>query len=141
MCNSLPMVILCRIFLLSLLLWALNPVSAGAEDVKAADIAPIYIQFAPISVPLMQGGYVQGSFHIRVELAVTSEKNKEAVDRMMPRLESAYLMSLVDLSRYVIRADEPADLVSIGAALQQSTNDILGPEKARVLISEAAVRR
>lgn len=126
--------------LLILALAASSGVAQASESAKA-DAPPIYVPVAPITVPMMRAGYIQGSFHIKLDIAVATKSNEEKVSHLMPRLEAAYMGNLTDLAQYYIRADKPADLKLIGKVLQQTTDRILGSGEARLLINDTAIHR
>ncbi|GAK34910.1 flagellar basal body-associated protein FliL [alpha proteobacterium Q-1] len=123
---------------------ALAPLPAWALSEKkgeAAAAAPIYVELTPMTVPLLRDGYVSGSFHLRLNLAATDAEAKTEINRLMPRLEAAYLANLSDLSEQFIRPGESVDLDIIKMILQSTTDRLLGQGVANLLIVETSVRR
>lgn len=128
-----------RILLMTLLLATGLDAAAAAVSGKAG--GPIHVALAPVTVPLFRGNYVQGSFHLKLILAVDTEQDRKSVERMIPRLEAGYLDLLTRMSKTSIRPGEPTDLQGIATALQAITDQVLGGSKARLLIEESAIRR
>ncbi|WP_281299851.1 MULTISPECIES: hypothetical protein [unclassified Iodidimonas] len=118
-----------------------QPAWALAEKKAEAATAPIYVELMPMTVPLLRDGYVSGSFHLRLNLAAVDAKAKTEINRLMPRLEAAYLANLSDLSEHFIRPGESVDLDIIKTILQSTTDRLLGQGVATLLIVETAVRR
>ncbi len=128
-------------FMLCALVLVAHQRPAHANDVAKNDVPPIYVTMAPITIPLMRSGYVEGSFHIRLDIAVATKTEEERVTHLTPRLEAAFLGNLSDLAQFYIRPGEQTDVNMIGRILQQTTNQILGTSEARLLISDTAIRR
>ncbi len=113
--------------------------SAHAASALEGDVPPIYVAMAPITIPLVRSGYLEGSFHIRLDIAVSSTADEARVTQLIPRLEAAYLSALSDLTRFYISPGKQTDIDMIGRILQQATDHILGNDNARLLISDTAI--
>lgn len=130
-----------RAILLSILL--LLPAGAGAMSPSSRPEGhePVYVALAPMTVPLLRGSYVEGSFHLKLRLAVATAEDKREVERLLPRLEAGYLEMLGYVARSGVRPGEAVDLIAIADALQGVTNRVLGNDHARLLIVESALKR
>jgi len=129
-----------RLLALAVILFSAGAAWA-APDTDKESKGPLYVSLPPVSVPLVNGSYLSGSLFVRVDLAIETQATKARIERLLPRLEAAYLERLSLLSRSHIDTDRAVDLPLLGALLQRATDRVLEPGTARVLVQEAAVRR
>jgi len=121
---------------------AVVPAQAAPDSEKEGEEAgPIFVEVPPVSVPLVRGPYLHGRVFVRLSLGVDSQQAQAAVEKQLPRLESAYLDRMSALAQYHIAPDRAVEVPLVARALQQATDKILEPGMAEVLIQETAVRR
>ncbi|RMD91061.1 MAG: hypothetical protein D6807_00455 [Alphaproteobacteria bacterium] len=124
-----------------LLLVLASPALAAEQEGAAKEPAPIYVSIAPLSVPIVRGVQLQGRFDMQLVLEVENKERQAEVERLMPRLEAAYLANLTDLAQYYVTPGKAVDVALVARILQATTDRILGSGQARVLVQEAAIRR
>ncbi|MFQ5348350.1 MAG: hypothetical protein ACE5ED_10980 [Rhodothalassiaceae bacterium] len=117
------------------------PALAAEQEGAAKEPAPVYVSIAPLSVPIVRGVQLQGRFDMRLVLEVENKEREAEVERLMPRLEAAYLANLTDLAQYYVTPGKAVDVALVARILQTTTDRILGAGRARVLVQEAAIRR
>jgi len=86
--------------------------AAEAEDQPSREVR--FVELPPVSVPLVQGSAIQGSFFVHFNLAVETEAARDAIAKQQPRLEAAYLESLSLLAQYHLDPDRAVNLPPCG---------------------------
>lgn len=120
-------VILC-IFLLSV-----GPgVASAAEGSSSAE--PIFIEFEPFSVSVIQNSRVAGFLSIAFDLAVEDEATIQQVERLRPRLRDAVVRILSRVASSRLDVSRPVDVDLVRAYVQKAIDGVIGPGKAQVLM-------
>jgi len=126
---------------LALVVLAAAGAARAAEKAPAAETDALFVAVPPLTVPLVRGSAFHGRFFVHIDLAVESEAAQARIEALQPRLEAAYLESLSLLAQYHLDPGRAVDLPLVRKLLQRTTDRVLTPGMARVLIQEAAVRR
>lgn len=113
---------------------------ARAASGRASE-APLLLDMAPVTVPILRGPHMEGSVHLQLSLRLSDRAAAKQATRLTPRLEAAYLTALRRLAVTHFDPGRTADLDLVSKVLQARTDQILGPGAARLLIKESAVRR
>lgn len=119
----------------------------GATDTSAAAPAkPValpdeVLTFKPITVSILEHMRVRGLLTVQFNLLVEDPKFREVVETRRPVLNNAYVRVLVDFGAGAASPDSPPDLEVLGRRLQHVTDSTLGRPGARVLLTQAHMRR
>ncbi len=134
-----------RVFALAVLMLAAVTLAPGLAlaSAPAKKVAPPdgYFPFEPITVSVLERMRVKGLLTVEFGLYVKDEVLRHRVEGKRRVLSNAYVRMLVDFGSGVATADTPPDLKALGARLQRVTDSVLGKTGARILFSQAQLRR
>ncbi len=131
--------IMAGLFLLTANLVAANAVLAEESD-GGSDADPLFIEFAPLSVSVIQRTRVAGFLSVAFDLVVDSEETVKLVERLRPRLEDAIVRVLSRVANSRLDINHPVDIDLIRAYVQMAVDGIIGAEKARVLMKSVSLQ-
>lgn len=127
-----------------LVLIAANLVTANSvlaeESHGGSDSEPLFIEFAPLSVSVIQRTRVAGFLSVAFDLVVESEETVEHVERLRPRLEDAIVRVLSRVANSRLDINHPVDVDLIRAYVQMAVDGVIGAEKARVLMKSVSLQ-
>lgn len=115
------------------------PAAASSKETETAAIN--HIVLAPMTVSVFRDSRVRGMLSLELTLEVADGPSRERVDKIMPRLRDRYITIMSRLAANRVDINRPLDLDSMTEILQSATDQMLGPQVARVLVGGAMVRR
>lgn len=126
--------------IVALLVALASPAAASGKSDKAADPSR-HVALAPITVTVFRDARVRGMLSVELTLELADPAKREALDKIMPRLRDRYIAVLTQLAANRVDVRRPVDVGGVAEALQATTDRLLGPQSARVLVGGATVRR
>lgn len=127
-----------RVFWTSLVAVVAGIACIGATEGAKIPVAPGMLTIAPIQVPIVDGGHVQGL--LTVKLVLDSDGGDgAAVTAAEPRLRSALLSATGEFARLRASPYIPVDATRLSAELSAAARREL-PAVKRVLITEVSAR-
>jgi hypothetical protein len=117
--------------------------SAAFASGPAKKAAPpdAFLPFDPVTVSVLERMRARGFLTVEFGLYVPDKKLRAEIETRRRALGDAYVRALVVYGADVARVDVAPDLASITDRLQRVTDDVLGQPGARVLLSQAQLRR
>lgn len=111
--------------------------TAAPNKADVAAVEPHLVAMPQISVPIIDGDRLEGSFRLTMVLAATDAKAAERVSAVLPRLRSTSVAEALEFSRLHASPMRPVDVELLSRdltkALQQEE-----PGIARALVVEVA---
>ncbi len=127
-----------RVFRTSLVAVVAGIACIGATEGPKIPVAPGMLTIAPIQVPIVDGGHVQGL--LTVKLVLDSDGGDgAAVTAAEPRLRSALLSATGEFARLRASPYIPVDATRLSAEVSAAARREL-PAVKRVLITEVSAR-
>ena len=127
-----------RVFWTSLVAVVAGIACIGATEAAKIPVAPGMLTIAPIQVPIVDGGHVQGL--LTVKLVLDSDGGDgAAVTAAEPRLRSALLSATGEFARLRASPYIPVDATRLSAEVSAAARREL-PAVKRVLITEVSAR-
>jgi flagellar basal body-associated protein FliL len=124
-----------------LTVWQLIATPAPAAGAGADAANDRYVALAPVTVSVFRDSRVRGMLSLELTLEVADGSSRERIDKIMPRLRDRYITIMSRLAANRVDIHRPLDLESVTEILQSATDQMLGPQVARVLVGGAMVRR
>lgn len=124
----------------SFLLMAAPAAAEGASTYKSA-LAPTYVTFDTFTVSVLENYKIRGILTLELALNVPDKTIRREAERQKPRLRDAFVRLLIDHAAQVLEIDRVPDLDGLAARLQDVCDQSLGQAGARVLITQAHLRR
>ncbi len=120
--------------------------AAGGGDGggAAADIfdeGPSFVQMDAVTVSVIRQGKVRGFLTVAFTLELPGYEYREQLGALSPKLEAEYHRDISDIAARSIDMDYPVDVMLVKGRLQSSTDRVLGPDFAKVLMGSASVQR
>lgn len=112
--------------------------SASAEDPIATG-EPHLVPMQEISVPIIDGDRLHGSFRVRTVLAATDAAEAARITAALPRLRSASVIAALEFSRLHASPMRAVDAELLSGDLTEALK-LEEPGIARALIVEVAAR-
>lgn len=129
-----------RVFWTSLVAVVAGIACIGATEGAKIPVAPGMLTIAPIQVPIVDGGHVQGLLTVKLVLDSDSDGGDgAAVTAAEPRLRSALLSATGEFARLRASPYIPVDATRLSAELSAAARREL-PAVKRVLITEVSAR-
>jgi hypothetical protein len=128
--------------ILSLLL-AAGPALASEHTpapAKKLTSSRAYLTLDPFMVSIVENYRVRGFLILEITLNMPDEDGQDGATIMAPKLRDSYVRALMEYGAKVATTKRPPDLTGITTRLQSQTDGVLGPGKARVLLTQALVR-
>lgn len=119
---------------------ALAPSGGGENSGDQGRNRPItpadtYMPMAPLVTGVRKDLRLRGLIHIEFGLDVETERERQRVERLAPRLRDAWTSVMATYSGTGYRYGDVPDAGRISVILQDAADDVLGPDKARVVLS------
>jgi hypothetical protein len=121
-------------------LFAASTALATAPAKKAAPPSE-FLPFSPITVSVLDRVRARGFLTVEFGLYVKDKDLRSAVEQNRRALNDSYVRVLADYGAGVARINVPLDLEGISDRLQRATDSMLGQAGARVLLSQAQLRK
>lgn len=131
------------VLLFALTVLAVRPVYAAGGG-AAADIfedGPSFVQMDAVTVSVIRQGKVRGFLTVAFTLELPGYEYREELGALSPKLEAEYHRDISDIAARNIDMDYPVDVMLVKSRLQSSTDRVLGPDFAKVLMGSASVQR
>ena len=126
------------------MLLALSPAARAAEHTPAPSkkltSSRAFLTLDPFMVSIVENYRVRGFLVLEITLYMPGKAGQEGAEVMSPKLRDAYVRALMEYGAKVATIKRPPDLTGITARLQGQTDGVLGPDKARVLLTQTLVR-
>ncbi|MCH8862091.1 MAG: hypothetical protein IID51_06235 [Proteobacteria bacterium] len=110
------------------------------ESSGSSDSEPLFIEFTPLSVSVIQRTRVAGFLSVAFNLVVENEEAAAHVERLRPRLRDAIVRILSRVANSRLDINRPVDVDLIRAYVQMAVDGVLGAEKARVLMETVSLQ-
>lgn len=107
----------------------------GEDGETKSDAGPIFMEFAPFSVSVIQRAQIAGYLSVAFDLAVEEEAVVQQVERLRPKVRDAVLLILTRVASSRLDVTRPVDVDLIRAYVQKAVNNVLGAGKAQVLMA------
>lgn len=122
-------------------LFLITATSVLAEESRGGSGSePLFIEFTPLSVSVIQRTRVAGFLSVAFNLVVESEEAAAHVERLRPRLRDAIVRILSRVANSRLDINRPVDVDLIRAYVQMAVDGVLGAEKARVLMQTVSLQ-
>lgn len=129
------------ISVIALSLFLISANSAYAADKKSdAHGGPIFIEFEPFSVSVIQRTRIAGFLSVAFSLAVEEEAVIQRVERLRPKLKDAIVRILSRVASSRLDVNRPVDVDLVRAYVQAAVDGVIGAGKARVLMSTVSLQ-
>jgi flagellar basal body-associated protein FliL len=113
---------------------------AGEHGDKKDEPPSPYIQFEDFNVSVFGDRDVRGILTLSMSLQVLDLANHDKVAARQPLLRDAYIRSVGQFASARTDLRQPINLAQLDALLQRTTDKVLGPKMAKVLIAAVAIR-
>jgi len=100
-----------------------------------------FVPFDAITVSVLERMRVRGFLTVEFGLYVTDEKLRDEIDSNLRALKDAYVRVMADYGADEANVSAAPDLAGIAGRLQRVTDTVLGKAGARVLLSQAQLRK
>lgn len=110
------------------------------ESHGSSDSKPVFIEFTPLSVSVIQRTRVAGFLSVAFNLVVESEEAAAHVERLRPRLRDAIVRVLSRVANSRLDINHPVDVDLIRAYVQMAVDSVIGADKARVLMETVSLQ-
>ncbi|MEM1020142.1 MAG: hypothetical protein AAGJ09_06590 [Pseudomonadota bacterium] len=100
-----------------------------------------FVSFQPIIMTVVQERQIQGLVQLEVTLRLYDPTNWDRTSRLRARLKDRLVQAVAGLTNGAIRVDAPINIPLITAVMQRQIDKELGPDYARVLITDATTRK
>lgn len=108
---------------------------------KGASSNTPYFILDPMPISIIRDGAGKGILVVEIGLDAKTMPGREAAEHMVPRLRDLYIRVLNLYASRDLHIHQPADAGLIKRRLQMATDEILGPDKAVVLLRQVLERR
>ncbi len=126
------------------LLLALAPAARAAEHApapaKKLTASRAFLTLNPFMVSIVENYKVRGFLVLEVTLHMPRKDGQEGAEIMSPKLRDSFVRMLMEYGAKIATIKRPPDLTGITARLQEQTDGVLGPGKARVLLQAAGFK-
>lgn len=112
----------------------------GGEKNGESGSEPLFIEFNPFSVSVIQRTHVAGFLSVAFDLVVEDETTAAQVERMRPKLNDAIVRILSRVASSRLDINHPVDVNLIRAYVQMAVDSVIGAEKARVLMKTVSLQ-
>ncbi len=110
------------------------------ESHGSSDSEPVFIEFTPLSVSVIQRTHVAGFLSVAFNLVVESEETAAHVERLRPKLRDAIVRVLSRVANSRLDINHPVDVDLIRAYVQMAVDSVIGADKARVLMESVSLQ-
>ncbi len=97
--------------------------------------ADTYMPMAPLVTGVRKDFRLRGLIHIEFGLDVATERERHRIARLAPRLRDAWTSAMATYSGAGYRYGDVPDAGRISMILQDAADGVLGPDRARVVLS------
>ncbi len=113
--------------------------AAQAEEAPPAP-EPVYIDLAPLTVPVIRGGAVKRYVLLKVTLEVADEAAKATVEERMPLIMDRCLRAL---HKYFasVPVDAPLNVRAVKKRLRAAAGDVLAPDTIKAVLIQGAFEK
>jgi flagellar basal body-associated protein FliL len=108
---------------------------------KRAALPDEFVPFDAITVSVLERMRVRGFLTVEFGLYVSDRKLRDEIDTSRRALKDAYIRVLADYGADVANVSAAPDVAGIAVRLQRVTDSVLGKAGARVLLSQAQLRK
>lgn len=118
--------------------------SGGGDGGEGADIfeeGPSFVQMDAVTVSVIRQGKVRGFLTVAFTLELPGYEYREQLGALSPKLEAEYHRDISDIAARSIDMNYPVDVMLVKHRLQSSTDRVLGPDFAQVLMGSASIQR
>ncbi len=99
----------------------------GVEQETAAPAEPPrFLDMEGLNIPIFQGERVAAIVQIQLKLEIIGEANSEKVDKLLPRLDDAFLRELYVYLPRLIKKEEQLNVLLIKRRLQREADKVAG---------------
>lgn len=118
---------------------AASPAMAKSED-KDTSIESVttFIEMEALTVNIFRSNYNRGKVEIIINLDIPDQNVRTRAAETMPRLRAAYVQVLTSLL-YDLPPRTPPNIEELDAALQRTTDKVLGRRGAKVLLGSVVI--
>lgn len=134
-------------FLFALAILAVRPgyasgaSSEGGEGTDIFEEGPSFVQMDAVTVSVIRQGKVRGFLTVAFSLELPGYEYREQLGALTPRLEAEYHRDVSDIAARSVDLSYPVDIMLVKRRLQATTDRILGPHFAEVLMGSASIQR
>ncbi|MEO1038959.1 MAG: hypothetical protein AAFX09_05390 [Pseudomonadota bacterium] len=106
------------------------------DDARSRRITPAesYVAMEPIVAGVQADYRLRGLIHIEFGLDAEEARERRRIARLTPHLRDAYTSAMATFSGTGYRYGDVPDADHIAGLLQEATDSVLGPGRARVLL-------
>ncbi|MDP6572746.1 MAG: hypothetical protein QGI63_07385 [Rhodospirillales bacterium] len=113
----------------------------GAAPKKSGKDAPRFIDVEPLNIPVFHEDSVAATVQIQLKLEAIGEENEEQINRLMPRINDAFLRDLHAFLPRLLKMEERINVVIIKKRLQIISERLMGPNLIHnILVQSASVK-
>ena len=132
--------LLAGVLLLSL--GAAGPRAMAADEGSAAPAGPIYVDLAPLVLPVIQGDKVQQVLQFTITMEVADEKAAQHISDIKPRLTDAYIQDLYGaLEKRQLMDGKMLDVGRLRDELTRISVGVLGENGFRAILIQRVSQR
>lgn len=121
----------------AVILGVASTAAGGAVDAK--DSEPMVVDMPMVSVPIIDGGRVEGALQVKLAMNAAGPGEVDRVTAALPRLRSAALVTLVEFARLHASPFRAVDNEKLSASLDKALRQA-EPAVASVLLLEVSAR-
>ena len=102
---------------------------------------PRFIDMEPLNIPVFHEDSVAATVQIQLKLEAIGEENEEQINRLMPRINDAFLRDLHAFLPRLLKMEERINVVIIKKRLQIISERLMGPNLIHnILVQSASVK-
>ena len=119
--------------------WAGEHAKEG-ETAKAASVSPIFVDMAPLALPVMTGNTIDQIVQITITIEVPDQEKADKIKQVKPRLADAYVQNLYGaIERKAVLNGGLVDISRLRDAITRASIGVLGENSfSKILIQKVA---
>lgn len=114
--------------------------AAAEEEAGGNGAGPLFVEFDPFSVSIIQRTRVAGYLSVAFSLAVENEAAAQRVERMRPKLKDAIVRILSRVASSRLDVNRPVEVSLIQTYVQMAVDNVIGPGEALVLMQTVSLQ-
>ncbi len=99
---------------------------ADAAPVAAPKEEPVYVDMAPIVIPVIQGAQAVATIQIQIKLQADGKEKAIEIKRLMPKISDLFISDLYAFIPRLLKDQERIDIATLKARLMLMTERKLG---------------